>query len=323
MSKVSVVIPCYNSEKEIKRCLDALEIQRFRDFDVILVDDFSKDSTVAVIEKYQYSYSFPIYLIRNKTNLGPSISRKIGITASSSEYIAFCDADDWYAPDFLSTMNELTVTSNADVAVCGFRMVNEDNREISSVSFASTIYTNIKKALVLNVDSLWLLWVKREIMLHIPYPDIRNGEDMAIIPLIFSKAKKIAVTDSILYNYFCRIGSASTSPSMKVVNSLLQSFNYICQNMPQEYEKEVEYIGIRNVVYGALLNLFKISFDKQKAVEIMEYFNKEYPSWVSNPYYISELPRYKFAFVFAVQRRWFWMARIMALAHSKLIGAKS
>ena len=106
MAAISVIIPCYNAADYIEKALRALEQQTFRDFDVILVDDCSKDDTVDVIKKFADRSNLQIQLLRNEVNSGPGASRNRAIAHSDAEFLCFCDSDDWYEPDYLQLMFE-------------------------------------------------------------------------------------------------------------------------------------------------------------------------------------------------------------------------
>lgn len=100
MSKVSVIIPCYNAAAYIDRCFKALENQTYKDFDVIVVDDCSTDNSIEIIEKYRATSKLTITIMKNDINSGPAASRNKGIRKSTAEYITFCDSDDWYEKRF-------------------------------------------------------------------------------------------------------------------------------------------------------------------------------------------------------------------------------
>ena len=100
MSKISVIIPCYNAEKYIKKCFDGLEKQIFKEFDVIVIDDFSTDNSLNILYKIKQKSKLKIKVIEMKQNVGPGEARNVGIKASDSEYLAFCDSDDYYEENF-------------------------------------------------------------------------------------------------------------------------------------------------------------------------------------------------------------------------------
>ena len=159
--------------------------------------------------------------------------------------------------------------------------------------------------------------VKREIATSFPLPDLRNGEDMAVIPVWMMHASKFFVISQPMYNYLLRKGSLSNNATSKVVNALLHSFSYICQNALTAHMHQVTYIGVRNVLYGALLNLFKCSNDRAWANCIVDDFEKKFPFWTKN-LYLNRLPLFKRVFVKFVSKRKFRIVRLMCLGHQWL-----
>ena len=113
---VTIVIPCYNVAKYIKRCIDSLVGQSFQKFKVILVDDKSTDDTYQYLLQLQATSGLDIMVLQNSCNSGPAVSRNNGILKADTKYITFCDSDDWYEPDFLKTM--VTVLT-IGAAACG------------------------------------------------------------------------------------------------------------------------------------------------------------------------------------------------------------
>lgn len=320
MALVSVIVPCYNAEKYIIKCLDALSGQSFDDFDVILIDDCSTDSTYEVIQSYRDSHKLNIIYLKNEVNSGPAHSRNFGVEVSDSEYIAFCDSDDWYEPDYLSSMIDAAKAADADIVLCNSRKVSEDGKIIASdTSCALSQPISVRDMLVLGVDSFCRMLVRRSIVIATPAPNIRNGEDMAVIPLMITKAKRFSIVDKPLYNYLCRPGSLSMNATEKTVLSLEKSYEHIICNCTviEEYTDEIELIGIKNLVYGALLNHFKFSKDKARARDILCRFESNYPLWHKNKY-IKTLPLYKRVFVRLAKKRCFGLIRCMCHVHKSI-----
>ena len=318
MAQISVIIPCYNAGKFIEHTLEALEKQKFQDFDVIMVDDCSTDNTCEVINNYKERSSMQISYSRNETNSGPAFSRNLGITLSNAEYVCFCDSDDWYDENYLSRMMEAAQEFDSDMVLGGYKIVFSDNKP--SIEHPLPVkYGAIskKEALTLNVDSLCVLMTRRKIAAECPLPDMRNGEDMAIIPVWMLHAQHFAVIPEAMYNYLLRQGSLSNNVDMRVVNSLVSSFQFIHSHVVDGFMLEIEYIGIRNLVYGALLNLFKCSNDVKRAQKIVADFGSNFPEWRRNPY-VSHLPLFKQIFVRSVAAGRFGVVRALAKMHSML-----
>lgn len=318
MAVISVIIPCYQAAAYIEKALRALEQQTFRDFDVILVDDCSADNTAEVIRTFAESSSLKITLLRNEVNSGPGASRNRAIAHSQAEFLCFCDSDDWYEPDYLMQMYQKSQTENADIVIADYYTVSSQGRKTEKIlGRKETILST--EALTINVDAMWVMLCKKELFAGLEFPDLRNGEDMAVIPALLSRANRIAFVEKCLYNYQYRENSASNSASERVVNSLVLSFRHVESTVSPVYREEIEYIGVRNMIYGALLSYFKYSRSNERAAEILDAFSEKYPHWNRNKY-LAQLPAYKKLFVRAAYGRHYTVLRLLAKLHTVLAG---
>lgn len=121
---ISVVIPCYNVEKYLKDCVDSLDAQTYKNFEVIFVNDGSTDDTLAVLKTL--CQGKPNYKIYTKTNGGASSARNIGIKFCNGEYVQFLDADDMLAPNYLQVMKDSI--QGQDICVCRFNRCKEHTK---------------------------------------------------------------------------------------------------------------------------------------------------------------------------------------------------
>lgn len=309
---VTIVIPCYNVAKYIKRCIDSLGGQSFQKFKVILVDDKSTDDTYQYLLQLQATSGLDIMVLQNSCNSGPAVSRNKGILEADTKYITFCDSDDWYEPDFLKTMVSLLEDNAADMAFCGYKVVDEHGNSQSRPVYNRSGLISREEAFCLDADSLCMLMVKTDIMKDTLLPDLRNGEDVATVPLLMAKANRYAATVSCLYNYFRRSDSASERPTMKAVESLVCSYRYVQENFPDEYIKEKEFLGIKNLLYSTIITLFSCSNDKRTAKELLNEFETIYPNWKNNPY-ITSLRIYKKVILRMVSLKLFGVVRLVAI----------
>ena len=319
MPFISVVIPCYNSKEYILRSLNALEQQTYKDFEVIVVDDCSTDGTYEFLNKIKETMCVPMKIDKTQKNSGPALARSLGINVAQGTYVAFCDSDDWYDRCYLEKMVE-ALSVDTDMVFCGHKIVLASGTVISETHFPKDVLENCtdkKHVLTLDVDSLCSIVVRRTIVLKTPHTTLRNGEDMAIIPLMIMKSEKFAFVEECMYNYLCRPGSLSMSANEAVVNSLKLSFEHILRNKVLGYDEEIEYIGIRNVLYGALLNYFKYAKKKNSANRILDDFERNYPHWYRNKY-ISKMKKSKRVFLMFARKRAFYMLRVLALIHKKI-----
>lgn len=315
---VTVVIPCYNAEKYLNKCVASLIDQTYKHFKVVFVDDNSTDNTYQLLRRLESDSSLNIQVLHNFINSGPAISRNIGIKTADTEYITFCDSDDWYEPDYLEKMINLLEKNDADISFCGYNVVDERGNRHPRPVYGRSGLINRDDAFSLDADSLCMLMVKTGIMKATLLPNLRNGEDVAIVPLLMAKSQRFVVTNKCLYNYFRRSDSASEVPTVQVVDSLLSSFQFTKSYFPAEFNYELEYLGIKNVLYSAIITLFSIGYDRARAEHILSDFEKDFPSWRSNVY-IKKMRLYKRIIITMVAERNFMGVRFVALIRKILL----
>ena len=315
MSTISIVIPCFQAEKYIERCLSSIVQQTYRDFDLILVNDCSIDSTFDKAKDLLKNQKIHVHFIENQVNKGPSLSRKAGIDLSDSEYIAFCDSDDWLEPDFVESLILASDNRKNDVVFCNFKSVYSFGKIVKH-DIVNPISDLPKKQIIARAfDSLWCMMVRKRIIQSIDFPDIRNGEDMAIIPVIIALSESFGFVDKYLYNYSYHPGTLSKQYTSTMIDALKTSFQYIQKKIGLNYPDETEFLGVRNYLYGSLLNLFKGPFDVSKAKSILNDFEVEYPNWDKIPFF-NTLPFHKRFYLKAAKRRLFIFCRLMSKLHS-------
>lgn len=120
---VSVVIPVYNTEKYLERCLNSLVNQSLKDCEIICINDGSTDKSLEILEEYKVKY--PQIVIINQQNKGPSAARNCGIEIAKGEYIGFVDADDWVDLDYFEKLYNSAKANNCDIAVAGIDAIHK------------------------------------------------------------------------------------------------------------------------------------------------------------------------------------------------------
>ena len=118
MIKISVIIPVYNGEKYIKRCIDSIKKQTFNDWEIILVDDGSKDKTGVICDSY--ALEDKRIKVFHKSNGGVSVARNFGIDKAIGDYITFVDCDDWIEKDFFEKVVNFLTKDSVDILITGF-----------------------------------------------------------------------------------------------------------------------------------------------------------------------------------------------------------
>lgn len=209
MVKVSVVIPVYNVEKLLKRCIDSLLNQTFSDYELVLINDGSSDHSLDVLNQYKNNPKIRIY---NQKNRGPALTRNRGIKLTKGKYIMFIDSDDYVSSDYIEKYYNAMKTKNYDLVIGGYQKTTgkkvEFIRKLKDGEFS--------KYMVMGPVSK--LYKKSFLMENkIEFLDTTASEDIYFNALAYSKNPKIKIIDDIGYFYDYNENSLS--------NTLHKGFN--------------------------------------------------------------------------------------------------
>ena len=228
MPIISVIVPIYNVEKYIHRCIGSILAQTFTDFELILVDDGSPDNCPAICDEYAQKDS-RIQVI-HKENGGVSAARNDGLDIAQGEYVAFCDSDDWMNCDYLDVLYSAILSSGADVAVSQFQTIdvagNLCNTTKHSIGVSDYHNPDLKYRFLLQtagVEFGWEVWTRLFDNRIIQDNNIRfctkcgnYAEDLAFV-LEYSLFSKSQVSlESYGYNYFLRDASMMRQSKGKI-----------------------------------------------------------------------------------------------------------
>lgn len=206
MAKVSVIVPVYNVEKYLKRCLDSLIGQTLNDIDIICINDGSKDSSLQILEEYAQKDSRIV--IYNQENSGLSVARNTGLEHASGEYIGFVDSDDWVDLDFYEKLYNSAKKNDADIAVADFIREHPNKKPKRLNIKEEKIYiTPEDKFMICKVHREGCVWNKiyrtefiRSIDLKFVPKMYYEDRDFTVRSLYFSK--KLVTTPNTYYRYF-------------------------------------------------------------------------------------------------------------------------
>ena len=227
MAEISVIVPVYKVEKYIKRCIDSILSQTFRDFELILVDDGSPDRCGQICEEYAQKDERIIVLHRE--NGGLSAARNTGIDwtflNSESKYITFIDSDDWIHPQYLDILYQAVRNTKSPVSVVGFKraekfaangLCREDDIPKPEVLEPEDFFINHEWNFNYACGKLY----ERSYFAEVRYPVGKNYEDTFTTYKILFAGKQVAFIDYPLYYYFYNTEGISHSlwnPSELVV----------------------------------------------------------------------------------------------------------
>ena len=205
---ISVVVPIYNVEQYLERCIDSILHQTYEHLEIILVDDGSPDNSGAICDSY-LSLDQRIKVI-HKRNGGLSDARNAGLEMASGEFIAFIDSDDTIMPEMIEKLYERIDTDRSDMAFCGYRQVSQNGDILSEVFLPDNVLTGFE-ALKVSYENEGVLYTiacnklyKKHLFQDIRYPVGKYHEDEFTTYLIIDHCDIISIVKEALYIYYQR-----------------------------------------------------------------------------------------------------------------------
>lgn len=218
MIKYSFIVPVYNTEKYLKKCLDSLVNQTYKDFEIIVVNDGSTDKSSSIISKYQKKYKNIIVI--DKENEGLSMARNRGVQKSSGKYIIFVDSDDYVSNKLLEEVDKKIDDSD----ILRFQIATEDEEytkinEYHEEGFESMCGYDAFRYLSSYhfVEPAWCYVIRKNYYIENKFSFKKDvyHEDFGLIPYVIYKARKVKSIDFIGYYYIQRNGSIMNNNDYK------------------------------------------------------------------------------------------------------------
>lgn len=215
--KISVIIPVYNSAPYLKKGLDSVMNQTYRNLEIILVDDGSTDGSGAICDRY--AERDVRAKVIHQENAGVAAARNAGLDAAAGDYIGWVDSDDWIEPQMFERMLDSAEAYRADIVICGRQEIYPERCFLSGWQQLDVL--NKEQAIALLVEDdlvksyLWdKLW-RRELFEDIRIPELRVFEDMAVMYQLFMRAEQVVCLPEVLYHYRHDGDSLSENPSLE------------------------------------------------------------------------------------------------------------
>lgn len=206
--KISIIIPVYNGEQYILKCLDSIKKQTYSDIEIIVVNDGSTDNSEKILKKYVSDSSAMSIKIITKENAGLPQARKTGVENANGDYIGFLDVDDWVEPQEYKEMAEKAIQNAADVVCCGYQLdygnkvqTVKQNIDTEKVYSGLEAFDYLHRRIAIYPYA-WNKIYKKELLQNIKYPKGNFvGEDYAIQVQILPKAKRVCVVSGAGHHY--------------------------------------------------------------------------------------------------------------------------
>ena len=220
MTKVSVIVPIYNMEKYLEKCLKSLIKQTLRDIEILCIDDGSTDSSSEIIKKYQKKDN-RIKLL-SQENKGQASARNLGINNANGEYLGFVDSDDWVDKDYFEKLYNYAKLYNADIACAGFKRCKYWQGTVRKKYLLPQLTDDInKKVSIDNIPAdnyIWNKIYKREKWesAGIKFSEGRFFEDIALTLKILNSMEKMVTVPKTYYHYRKRKNSTVSTNSQRL-----------------------------------------------------------------------------------------------------------
>ena len=253
MPKVSVVVPVYNTQKYLEKCLDSLVYQTLDDIEIIVVNDESSDDSQKIIDRYVQAYPNKVKGFF-KENSGVGDTRNFGIKKCTGEYIGFVDSDDYVNLDMYENMYKKAKEQDFDVVVCDIRYIFENSsKEVSSLVDKDIVnLDDMKKQMINFYPVVWNRIFKKELFdKGVMFKKGVWYEDVEFLYRIFPYIKSMGTIKKPFVNYAQRPGTITHTFDQRVYN-YIDNFNgivdfYKKNNFYDEYYSELEYSYVRYI----------------------------------------------------------------------------
>ena len=227
--EISVIIPVYNRERFLQKCLKSLENQSFKKFEVLIVDDGSSDRSCEIADEFcVQNKNWKIFKLEHK---GVSYARLFGINNSSGKYLSFVDSDDVVEPDFLKILYENI--RNSQISICNYvTEFSGFNFRFKNLFFHKPgVFSRNQaiKSLISDISLKSFLWNKlfeRKLFENIYVPQM-CFEDKIMCIQLFANSERISITGKVLYNYYKNKSSLTWEMDEKVLDDYIKSFRFI------------------------------------------------------------------------------------------------
>lgn len=287
MVKVSIIVPVYNVEKYIEKCLYSLVNQTLKDIEIIVVNDGSTDESELIINKYKEQYRQIKYVV--KKNGGLSDARNYGLSYALGEYIGYVDSDDYVELNMYEKLYKKAKDTSADIVECNLFHDYHNNMDSE---IGDKIY-NRDKMIMVGRSVVWNKIYNRKWLLKagIKFPKGCIYEDVEFYVKLVPHINKIEYIDDVCIHYVQRSTSINYGSTLKTMDILTVLENikkyYVEIGEFEKYKSALEFLYTRIILCSSLGRISRISNKKDCKYALREswrYLNNTFPNWNKNPY---------------------------------------
>ena len=285
-SLISIIIPVYNCQDYLKRCLDSVFLQDYSNYEVICIDDGSTDDSAQIAKEYNVRYY-------HQENSGQAVARNKGIELAKGEWLCFVDSVDAIQPNYLSKMYEAT-SGDIDIVVCRIKRINEDGSYNIDVMKKLGIINNKEALVTVNLGPTNKL-IRKEVIKDSRFAgDKLRFEDVLFTTELLTNSRHINIIDDVLYDYYIRENSTMRKFDNTINDIFIILDRLINKPFYKNYKDEIDYIVFKNGLFGHLSRI--IYFDSKTINKELkkadDYIKKNVPDYKKNKYIMSDKQPY-------------------------------
>lgn len=286
MPKVSVIVPIYNVEKYLEKCINSLLSQTLEDIQIILVNDGSKDNSGNIAKEYEQNNKDRVIYVE-KENGGLSDARNYGLKYATGDFIAFLDSDDYIEKNAYEEMYNKAIEENADYVECDFIWEFPNKIRVDK----QYPYKNKKEMLSFVRVVAWNKLIKRQLIIdnNLEFPKGLRYEDVEFTYKLIPFINKFTYVDKPFIHYVQREGSIAnvqnerTAEIFTVLDNVIEFYKK--NNIYEKYRDELEYNYARYLLCSSLKRMCKIkdkTIREKLLTESWERLNLNFPNWKEN-----------------------------------------
>ena len=254
--KVSIIVPVYNVEQYIERCVRSVFEQTLENIEFVFIDDCTPDNSINIIRHVLLDYPErceQVKIISLKENKGLPNARKTGIDNAKGEYIVHCDSDDWMEKDFCEKMYTKAIKESADVVICNFYISTDFDNKYSLLKKVHN-----KEDLLFTNVAMWQKMIRKNLYDNIIYPEYNMWEDRLFTVQLMYYANNVTYVDEPLYHYYVNQNSICRNNSVEQsVKRFSESYNNLISIL--DFIKSINFndssIYINDLKYQVLILL--------------------------------------------------------------------
>ncbi len=285
---VTVIVPVYQAENYLERCIQSIQNQTYRNLEILLIDDGSTDASGKICDNYEKE-DIRIQVFHKK-NGGLSEARNYGIERAKGEYLAFVDSDDYVAEDFIETLLESAIRNQSELVMCQFVQVHGEKlpagqkgeeRVVSVMEAWTHLCSNSKQHILYTVA--WNKLYQRNLFDTVRYPVGKIHEDEGTTYRILDQVKELVVIEKKMYGYYMSPNSITRSPYQQrrqdILDFQIEKIHFLKNKKQPELETKARRQFGEMLIYHYYCTRRFLEHSEEMQLELLRTFQQECLEW--------------------------------------------